>query len=149
VRLFLDLSDHVIGLNILRGSYERDEAAFARRTLQPGDVAIDIGAHIGFFTMLMALAAGPNGRVYAFGPFDKNADLLERSIVETRFESRVSFRRAAVGAAAGYARLTFPVETLNTGGAYILRDGAAPLAGHLEREVPIVALDRLDIQRPV
>src|SRR5262245_7241261 len=55
VRLFLDLSDHVIGLNILRGSYERDEAAFARRTLQPGDVAMDIGAHIGFFTMLLAL----------------------------------------------------------------------------------------------
>src|SRR4051812_40274501 len=33
VRLFLDLSDHAIGLNILRGAYERAEAAFARRTL--------------------------------------------------------------------------------------------------------------------
>jgi FkbM family methyltransferase len=149
VRLFLDLSDHVIGLNILRGSYERDEAAFARRTLRPGDVAIDVGAHVGFFTMLMASAVDANGRVYAFEPFDKNADLLERSIVENRFESRVTFRRAAVGAAAGYARLMFPVETLNTGGAYLLRDGVARLAGHLEKEVPTVALDRLDIQRPV
>jgi FkbM family methyltransferase len=149
VRLFLDLSDHVIGLNILRGSYERDEAAFARRTLQEGDVAIDAGAHIGFFTMVMASAVGATGRVYAFEPLDRNADLLERSIAENRFESRVSFHRAAVGAAAGYARLLFPVETLNTGGAYLLRDGAAPLAGHLVREVPIVALDHLDIQRPV
>src|SRR5205814_669481 len=41
VRLFLDLSDHVIGLNILRGGYERDEIAFVRRALEPGDVAID------------------------------------------------------------------------------------------------------------
>ncbi len=57
VRLFLDLSDHAIGLNILRGRYERDEVAFVRSVLKPGDVAIDAGAHIGFFTMHMAAAA--------------------------------------------------------------------------------------------
>src|SRR2546430_7129488 len=41
VRLFLYLSDHIIGLNILRGHYERNEVAFARRMLAPGEVAID------------------------------------------------------------------------------------------------------------
>src|SRR5258705_321136 len=35
VRLFVDLSDHVIGLNIVRGHYERDEIAFVRRLLRP------------------------------------------------------------------------------------------------------------------
>ena len=44
VRLFVDLSDHVIGLNIVRGRYEREEAAFARHVLKPGDVAVDIGS---------------------------------------------------------------------------------------------------------
>src|SRR5207302_5022854 len=68
VRLFLDLSDHVIGLNILRGGYERDEINFVREWLKPGDAAIDVGAHIGFFTMHMAAAVGPEGRVYAFEP---------------------------------------------------------------------------------
>src|SRR4051794_30703484 len=96
VRLFLDLSDHVIGLNILRGAYERAEAAFARRTLRAGDVAIDVGAHVGFFTMLMAAAVGPDGRVYAFEPLDANADLLARSLVENRYDDRVRFTRAAV-----------------------------------------------------
>src|SRR4051812_37884637 len=66
VRLFLDLADHVIGLNILRGQYERHEIAFARRALAPDDVAIDVGAHIGYFTMLMAAAVGASGRIYAF-----------------------------------------------------------------------------------
>jgi FkbM family methyltransferase len=149
VRLFLDLSDHVIGLNILRGLYERDEVAFARGLLKPGDVALDVGAHIGFFAMHMAAAVGPNGRVYAFEPFDANADLLERSIMENQFDDRVLFRRAAVGAAAGVALLTFPMETLNSGGAYLLRDGTAPLAGNVKKEVPVVALDALDIRRPV
>jgi FkbM family methyltransferase len=149
VRLFLDLSDHVIGLNILRGRYERDEAAFAQRLLRAGDVAIDVGAHIGFFTMLMAAAVGTTGRVYAFEPFDANADLLERSLVENRFQDRVEFRRAAVGAATGTATLTFPVETLNSGGAYLLRRGTAPLAGNQTRDVPVVALDALELRRPV
>jgi len=149
VRLFLDLSDHVIGLNILRGHYERDEIALARRVLKPGDVALDVGAHIGFFTMHMADQVGASGRVYAFEPFGPNADLLERSIAENRFGDRVAFRRVAGGAATGAATLTFPVETLNSGGAYLLRTGTVPLAGNRTREVPLVAIDALDLRRPV
>jgi len=149
VRLFVDLSDHVIGLSIVRGHYEADEMRLALGLLRAGDTAIDVGAHIGFFTMQMAAAVGTAGRVYAFEPFDANADLLEKSIHENRFDDRVVFRRAAVGAAAGSATLTFPAETLNTGGAYLLRDGGAPLAGHQTKGVPVVALDGLDLRRPV
>jgi FkbM family methyltransferase len=149
VRLFVDLSDHVIGLNIVRGRYEAEEVRLALGMLKPGDTAIDVGAHIGFFTMQMAAAVGAAGRVYAFEPFDPNADLLERSLAENRFEDRVVFRRAAVGDSQGSATLTFPAETLNSGGAYLLRDGVAPLAGHQKRDVPVVALDRLDLRRPV
>src|SRR6185295_613228 len=149
VRLFVDLSDHVIGLNIVRGRYEAEEIDFVRRMLKPGDTALDVGAHIGFFTLQMAAAVGATGRVYAFEPFDANADLLEKSLHENRFDDRVVFRRAAVGAAAGSATLTFPAETLNSGGAYLLRDGGAPLAGHRMKDVPVVALDGLDLRRPV
>jgi FkbM family methyltransferase len=149
VRLFIDLSDHAIGLNILRGQYEQDEIRFVRALLQPGDSAIDVGAHIGFFTMQMAAAVGPSGRVYAFEPLDRNADLLERSISENGFTDRVRFQRAAAGAAGGQATLTFPLETLNSGGAYLLREGTAPLAGNQKKEVPVVALDWLDLRRPV
>lgn len=149
VRLFIDLSDHVIGLNILRGHYEQEEIQFVRRALKPGDSAIDVGGHIGFFAMQMAAAVGPEGQVYAFEPFDANADLLERSIEENGFAGRIRFQRAAVGAGSGTATLTFPVETLNSGGAYLLRDGSAPLAGNRTKTVPVVALDALELRRPV
>jgi FkbM family methyltransferase len=148
-RLFVDLADHVIGLNIVRGHYEREEVAFVRRVLKPGDTAVDVGAHIGFFTMHMASLGGSSGRVYAFEPLDTNADLLERSIVENRFGDRIVFRRAAAGAASGSAVLTFAVETLNSGGAYLLRAGTTALTGNVERQVPLVALDDLDLRRPV
>lgn len=143
VRLFIDLSDHVIGLSILRGQYERGEIAFALRTLTPGDTAIDVGAHVGFFTMQIAAAVGPAGRVFAFEPYGPNAELLERSIAENGFGGRILFQRAAVGSASGAATLTFAAETLNSGGAYLLRPGAAPLPGNATATVPVVALDDL------
>jgi FkbM family methyltransferase len=149
LRLCIDLSDHTIGLNILRGRYEQDEIHFVRGLLKPGDTAIDVGGHIGFFTMHMAAAVGPEGRVYAFEPLDSNADLLERSIAENGFGDRIRFQRAAVGEASGTATLTFPAETLNSGGAYLLREGTAQLAGNRTQEVPLVALDALNIRRPV
>jgi FkbM family methyltransferase len=149
VRLFIDLSDHVIGLNILRGQYERDEIRFVRQVLKNGDSAIDVGGHIGFFTMQMAAMVGPAGRVYAYEPFDANADLLERSIAENEFGDRIRLQRAAAGAAPGTATLTFPLETLNSGGAYLLRDGGAPLAGNQTKTVPLVALDALELRRPI
>ena len=149
VRLFIDLSDHVIGLNILRGRYEQDEIALVRTLLRPGDTAIDVGGHIGFFTMQMAVLVGAGGRVYAFEPLDSNAELLERSIAENRLGDRVVVQRAAVGAAPGPATLTFPAETLNSGGAYLLRGGTSPLTGNQTRQIPVVALDHVDIKRPV
>lgn len=149
LRLFVDLADHVIGLNIVRGRFEQDEIAYVHGVLRPGDTAVDAGAHIGFFTVQMAAIVGANGRVYAFEPFDPNAELLERSIAENRFGDRVVFHRAAVGASSGTANLTFPVETLNTGGAYLLHEGTAPLAGNRTQSVPLVALDDVALQRPV
>ncbi len=149
VRLWVDLSDHVIGLGIVRGRYEADAVRFVRGILQPGDVAVDAGAHIGFFTVQMAALVGAAGRVYAFEPLDANADLLERSIAENRFADRVVLRRAAVGDRSGAANLTYPEETLNTGGAYLLREGTAPLTDNLVSPVPLVALDDLPLERPV
>ena len=149
VRLFVDLSDHVIGLNIVRGTYERDEVEYVRRLLRPGDIVLDLGAHVGFFTIQMAAIVGPGGRVYAFEPFDANAELLDRSICENRFDERIVFERAAVGATSGSATLTFPVETLNSGGAYLLRDGTAPLTGNLQKKVEMVALDEFKLPHPV
>src|SRR5215208_1525840 len=101
VRLFIDLSDHVIGLNILRGGYEREEIEFVRSVLNAGDTAIDVGGHIGFFTMQMAAMVGPTGAIYSFEPYGPNAELLERSVDENRLEDRVTFQRAAVGAITG------------------------------------------------
>ena len=49
LRLAIDLADHAIGLNILRGRFELNEIEFVRRTVKPGQHVVDAGAHIGLF----------------------------------------------------------------------------------------------------
>jgi FkbM family methyltransferase len=57
--------------------FEPETSALVDMLLQPGDTFIDIGGHVGFFSMLAAGLVGPTGRVYAFEPERANyAQLL-------------------------------------------------------------------------
>ena len=148
LRLWIDLSDHAIGINILRGRYELNELDFIRRTVRPGQHVVDCGAHIGYFAMHLADAVGPAGSVSAFEPFPPNAECLERSILENHFESRVRLDRSAVGAAPGSLSLVYAPNTINSGGAFLQGPGEIP-TGHTTQTVPVVALDRLSLPRPI
>lgn len=59
----------LIGWNVhFFGSYEPEVRAEIKRWLCPGDLAIDIGANVGWHTLLMATLVGGGGRVFAFEP---------------------------------------------------------------------------------
>jgi FkbM family methyltransferase len=58
-----------IGRSIRRlGLYDLAVSETLWRLLAPGDLAVDVGANIGYMTSLLALRAGPAGRVLAFEP---------------------------------------------------------------------------------
>jgi FkbM family methyltransferase len=149
LRLAIDLADHAIGLNILRGRFELNEIEFVRRTVRPGQHVVDAGAHIGLFAMHMAAAVGPSGSVHCFEPFEANAACLELAIAENRFERRVILERAAVGAVHGTGQLIFAPATLNSGGAFIGAPGASVPAGHEALPVRLIALDEYPLPRPI
>jgi FkbM family methyltransferase len=56
-------------------------------TLREGMVVIDVGAHIGYFTLRAAKAVGPAGRVHAVEPARENQVALEENIRLNRFEN--------------------------------------------------------------
>lgn len=67
LRLSLDLSiteERWMYLNM----YDIAALQLVRRVLRPGDVAIDAGANIGFFSLIMWRQVGQAGRVHAFEP---------------------------------------------------------------------------------
>ena len=55
------------------------EVHFLRCFLRPGMNAIDIGANLGIYSLLMARLAGPDGRIFAYEPGWQARDLLENS----------------------------------------------------------------------
>jgi FkbM family methyltransferase len=139
-----------VSLGILRGGYESSEVAFVRRTVQPGQTVLDLGANLGYFTILMASLVGPSGRVHAFEPWARNAELLARSVDENRFGDRVTLRSAAVAERSGAGQLVSLDLPANSGGAYLDTVAAgAPSVHHRVDDVPLVALDDLDLPGPV
>jgi FkbM family methyltransferase len=60
------------------------------KNVQPGEVFYDIGANIGVFTILAAVRAGENGRVYAFEPHGANFASLIDNITTNDLQGIVS-----------------------------------------------------------
>lgn len=62
------------------GSYEyKKQRAFAG-AIKPGMVVYDVGAHVGFYTLLASRRAGPSGKVFAFEPMPRNISFLRRHL---------------------------------------------------------------------
>ena len=70
------------------------ERKFLRRTLSPGDVAVDVGANIGIYTQLLSRWVGPTGLVHSFEPSPKNFGRLQSA---TRKLANVRLSQSAVG----------------------------------------------------
>jgi predicted RNA methylase len=67
--------------NLQRGtSFEGDVANAMLRVLREGDIAVDIGANIGYLTVLASLLVGPTGRVVAFEPDPENVLRLRANV---------------------------------------------------------------------
>ncbi|TAK11228.1 MAG: FkbM family methyltransferase [Anaerolineae bacterium] len=62
------------------GTYEPDLQAALRELAQPGMTAYDVGAHIGYISLLLARAVRPSGRVFAFEPLPANLDRLRANL---------------------------------------------------------------------
>lgn len=150
LRLFVDLSDLAIGLNIARGQYEASELAFMQRYIRRGQTVLDVGANVGLFSVTMAELVGPQGHVHAYEPMQQNLALLERSIRENRMEERIAVRRVVVGDEVGerhLVSLSLSAGAMNSGGAYLQMAAPVP-PGHTIQSVPMVTLDTEEFRSP-
>jgi FkbM family methyltransferase len=113
------------------GSYELEKRALFVKMVTPGGVVYDLGANVGYYTLLCSMLAGPRGRVVAFEPLPRNLDFLKRHLALNRVENAVVIE-AAVAERGGTVRFE---EAASTSKGRIGADGAL--------EVRSVALDEL------
>jgi FkbM family methyltransferase len=62
------------------GILEENLSYWFEEQLQPGDCFVDVGAHVGYFSLLASKAVGPNGRVVAIEASPKTFAELRRNL---------------------------------------------------------------------
>lgn len=65
---------------LIYGIYEKGEVRVFHQLIKKGMTVLDLGANIGYFTLIAAKLVGPEGKVFAFEPDPKNFSLLQRNV---------------------------------------------------------------------
>ncbi|HET7700069.1 MAG TPA: FkbM family methyltransferase [Candidatus Limnocylindria bacterium] len=77
--IYVPEDDVAVGQHVKRDAYEPNVTAVFRDRLRPGMHVLDVGANIGYYTMLSAALVGPSGSVTAIEPNPSCIKLLEAS----------------------------------------------------------------------
>ena len=91
-RMILDKDDSM-RLSIL-GVYEPLMAKHFQERVKPGDIVLDIGAHIGYYTLMAAKRVGRKGKVYAFELSEENCLLLTQNLRINGYKNVVLVKKA-------------------------------------------------------
>lgn len=125
------------------GAIEQPVQTALAECLRPGDTMLDVGANVGFLSVVGAALVGATGRVIAFEPVPANARQVRRNARLNRLR-QLEVVETAVGDRTGTARL---VLAQHAGGA-ALAEAERPPDARGEIAVPIVRLDDWLAARP-
>ena len=91
-KMYLDREDS-LGLSKHR-VFEPFETEICKRDIKPGDIIVDIGANIGYYTLIFARLVGSKGKVYAFEPDPTNFELLRANVEANGYKNVVLEQKA-------------------------------------------------------
>ena len=101
----VDPDDTVVSVRLRElGWFEPYETRLIQRLVSPGNVVVDVGANIGYYTLQFARLVGSEGHVFAFEPDPHNFELLQRNVWQNGYQN-VTLVRAAITATAGKIQL--------------------------------------------
>lgn len=122
------------------GIWEPYETSLVVASLLAGDVFVDIGANIGYFSILAASIVGPSGAVYAFEPDPENCRLLRASAQLNGHTQIIEVEEAGLAAEAGAGALFLSEDNLG--------DHQIYAAGETRSSVPIRLLQGSEFLAP-
>lgn len=99
-----------LGLSsLLYGTFELAELNYVNQYLKPGDKAMDIGANVGIFSVVMGATVGDKGQVFAFEPVATNVVRLEKNLRKNTL-CNVQIYPVALGASNGHMKLRMATD---------------------------------------
>jgi FkbM family methyltransferase len=91
-KMFLDSTDSLcLSVNEV---YEPRVLEIVKKEVKKGDIVVDLGANIGYFTLIFAKLVGDTGRVYAFEPDPENFALLKKNVEINGYKNVVLVQKA-------------------------------------------------------
>ncbi|MGE6786758.1 FkbM family methyltransferase [Ensifer adhaerens] len=132
---FTDADDTVITPHLLiYRQWEPDLSELFTRLITPEMVFVDVGANIGYFTVLVAAKAGTAARVFAYEPNPRLIPIMKKSIDANWSAAPVTLHEAAASDETGSATLFIPTSKGGNASMAYAKDGAEVI-------VPMVTLD--------
>jgi FkbM family methyltransferase len=98
---FTILLDMQVDKDYWLGTYESELQTAIRKLVQPGAIIYDVGANIGYVSLLLAKAAGKDGHVFAFEALPENAQRWRENIRLNGMEANLSLFSGAVTEVSG------------------------------------------------
>jgi FkbM family methyltransferase len=80
IELFCDPADAAVTPGLRSGEYEPHLTSIFERYCTPGMTVVDVGANLGYYSLLASRLVGPTGRVFAVEPNSENCRLLLSSL---------------------------------------------------------------------
>ena len=133
----------------LTGDAEPEVQEALAQLVKPGQTVYDVGANIGFFTILCSRLVGPQGTVYAFEPIPQNLVTLRRNIALNGLTNVVVVEKAlsaSTGTAEMFVSPWSAFHSLNIEGAS-KQDNHGPQEGEIVVET--ITLDEFAAQAGV
>lgn len=81
--------------------YDPAVCSYLRQRVKPGDVCLNIGAHVGLYALCLANWSAPGGRVYAFEPNPLTRELLSKHVALNNASERIKVVAQAISDSPG------------------------------------------------
>ncbi len=88
--VFFDPQDPVLSGAVSLGQYEPKTTSIFRSLIAEGMAVVDIGANLGYFTLIAAGKVGPSGKVFSYEPDPHNFALLKKNIDANNFRQAMA-----------------------------------------------------------
>lgn len=100
IKMIINIDENNPGLRYTFQAYaldlvhEEETTKLFKKIVRPGNIVLDLGANIGYFTLIASKLVGSNGKIFSFEPDQKNYEYLTKNINFNNFKNISTFNKA-------------------------------------------------------